>query len=384
MPSSSDAYPGTAFLPRENFDDLVRHLQKAGYQVIAPKVLDGAILLGEVQSPDEIARGRKDEQERGSYRLEETHPDLRFDHAVGMNNPRRFFFPPQQRLYEFHVEDSQFILDAGPPQVPRMAFLGLRPCDLAAMKVLDTALGCRDAGPPRCTTEETYNEARRNAVVVAINCTRPSKTCFCASIGTGPAATDGFDLALTELRSGYLVECGSETGARILGAIPVREPAPAELELAELKLQNAREHMGRRLTATRAGLDAAIESPHWDDVAERCFSCGNCTLVCPTCFCSTVSDSTDIETGRITRTRTWESCFNHQFTYTTAGPVRNTVRGRYRHWMRHKLACWVDQFGCGGCVGCGRCITWCPAGIDFTAEAGLLQGPELFSKEACP
>lgn len=78
----------------------------------------------------------------------------------------------------------------------------------------------------------------------------------------------------------------------------------------------------------------------------------------------------------MTRTRRWESCFTHQFSYTTAGPVRNTIRGRYRHWFRHKLSTWFDQFGCSGCIGCGRCITWCPVGIDITAEARQIQASQ--------
>lgn len=232
---------------------------------------------------------------------------------------------------------------------------------------------------------------RQQAMFIAVNCARPGGTCFCASWGTGPAATKGFDLAMTELGDGFVVEVGSKQGATLAGMLPVREATRAELELAELKLERARERMGRQFNAAapRELLQQGVEDPEWEEVAQRCLSCGNCTMVCPTCFCSTVTDSTDLVGGRVTRTRQWESCFTHQFSYTVAGPERNTIWGRYRHWLRHKLCTWWEQFGSSGCVGCGRCITWCPVGIDLTKEverirqsghaygAGRAAGPQM-------
>jgi len=363
-----------ALLPRASFAALVANLKRSGHSVIGPRQQQGCVMLGPIDSVDDLAHGVRDEQDGGSYRLHEGDPDLTFEYAVGMNSARTFLFPPRQRLFQCHVEESRFVLDAGGPQVPRLAFLGLRPCDLAALRALDRALGA-ESSAPRCKVEDHYAEARREALVVAVNCTRPARTCFCASMGTGPQATGGFDLCLTELRSGFVVNAGSQAGRDILAQLPVREPTSAELELAELKLHIAREHMGRRLDdqGLKEILDEAIEHPQWDDVAKRCLSCGNCAMVCPTCFCSTVTDSTELGTARVTRTRQWESCHSHQFTYTTAGPLRSTVRGRYRHWLRHKLCTWFDQFGSSGCVGCGRCITWCPVGIDITAEAARIR-----------
>jgi ferredoxin len=196
-------------------------------------------------------------------------------------------------------------------------------------------------------------------------------------MGTGPAAEDGFDLAMTEIRAGFIVHVGSQRGGALLDQLHVREASTTELELADIKLQRARDHMGRELNTegVKQLLFNTIEHPHWDDIAKRCLGCGNCTMVCPTCFCSTVTDGTDVSGAHIERTRQWESCFAHQFSYTTAGAVRATIRGRYRHWLRHKLGTWWDQFGTSGCVGCGRCITWCPVGIDLTREIEALRGP---------
>jgi ferredoxin len=186
------------------------------------------------------------------------------------------------------------------------------------------------------------------------------------------------DLALTELRGGFVVAVGSERGHALVEQLPVRATTAAELELAELKLQRAREQMGRQLetAGVKELLDKNLEHPEWDDVALRCLSCGNCTMVCPTCFCCTVADSTYLGDPRVTRTRYWESCYTHQFTHTTTGPERNTIRGRYRHWLRHKLGTWLDQFGTTGCIGCGRCITWCPVGIDITEETKAIRASD--------
>jgi ferredoxin len=298
--------------------------------------------------------------------------------VVGPDGPKRYLFPAELKLFDFRVRDEQFVLEAVSPEVPKLAFLGVRPCELAAIKVQDRVFGVREPGMFRCESESWYTQAREQALFIAVNCTRPGGTCFCASWGTGPQATEGFDLALTELRDGFVIEVGSERGREIIERLPVREPNGTELELAELKLERARERMGRQLKTddVKELLDRNIEHPHWDKVAGRCLSCGNCTMVCPTCFCCTVEDSTHLDGDIITRTRHWESCYTHQFSYITTGPERNTIRGRYRHWLRHKLATWWDQFGMSGCIGCGRCITWCPVGIDLTEEIPAIREGE--------
>jgi ferredoxin len=361
-----------SFLPQTALNELVALLRSQGYTVIAPTVEAGVITYAPITTGQQIARGLIDYQDGGSYRLSATEePELQFQYVVGANGPKRFLFPPTQRLYEFRAEKGGFVQEGGPPPAPKLAFLGVRPCDLAAMRVQDRVFSEEEGRTAGCLAGAFYTEARRQAMVIAVNCTRPSGTCFCASMGTGPEASEGFDLALTEQRGGFVVTVGSEKGGKLLEGLPGRKASAAEQELAELKLARAREHMGRHLdrSGLKEVLDRAVDHPRWDEVAQRCLSCGNCTMVCPTCFCSTVSDSSTLDQGPVTRTRYWESCFTHQFSYTTAGPVRNTIRGRYRHWLRHKLCTWFDQFGCSGCVGCGRCITWCPVGIDLTVEA---------------
>ena len=133
--------------------------------------------------------------------------------------------------------------------------------------------------------------------------------------------------------------------------------------------------MGRELDTTdiRELLYRNYEHPRWDEVAERCLACGNCTMVCPTCFCTTVEDVTDLAGEHVERHQRWDSCFTIDYSHIHGGAVRGSTRSRYRQWMTHKLATWIDQFGSSGCVGCGRCITWCPVGIDITEEARAIR-----------
>lgn len=373
--ASSSPSDSSAFLPRDGLAALLDVLRKRGFEIIAPALRDGVIVLAPLAPADELPREISDEQSPGRYRTIPGSTGLTFEHVVGPDSAKRHLFPPAQRLVEFRLRADGFEVVGGPPPVPRLAFVGLRPCDVAAIKIQDQVFGTDDPTTMRCEAEPWYTAVRAKSLVIAVNCTRPGGNCFCASMGTGPAATAGYDLALTEMQGGFVITAGSDRGRELLAEVPVRPPSQAELELAELKITRAREHMGRRMDTAdiKPLLDRTVEHPLWEEIASRCLSCGNCTMVCPTCFCSTVCDSTNLAGDRFTRNRHWESCFTHQFSHTTPGPVRNTVRGRYRHWLRHKLCTWWEQFGCSGCVGCGRCITWCPVGIDLTREIDRLR-----------
>lgn len=363
------------FLPKSALDDLMQYLRADGYTVLARVVRDSVLSLQPVEFAGDLAHGVKDEQDGGHYRLEVGERDLLFEHVVGPDGPKHYLFPADQRLFACHIEGEQFVLDEGPTPPSKWAFLGIRSCELAAINTQDRVFGFSDPTTMRCESEVHYNQTREQALIIVADCIRPAGTCFCVSMGTGPAARDGFDLAFTELREGFIFRSGSKKGEELLRQIPVRQATGSELELAELKLKAASEHMGRYLDTTELPqlLDRSLEHPQWDKVAQRCLSCGNCTMVCPTCFCSTVHESTDLSGKITTRTRQWEACYSHEFSYLTAGPVRHTIRGRYRHWMRHKLGTWHAQFGTSGCVGCGRCITWCPVGIDLTEESARIR-----------
>jgi ferredoxin len=201
-------------------------------------------------------------------------------------------------------------------------------------------------------------------------------------MGTGPKASSGYDLALTEVLLAtthfFLAQIGTKAGAELLAGISAQPASQEEITAGNAVVEETAQHMGRTLLTT--GLKELLyrntESPRWDTVAARCLSCANCTAVCPTCFCSTVEDLTDLTGQQAERLRKWDSCFATDFSYIHGGSVRATPRSKFRQWMMHKLAYWIDQFGTSGCVGCGRCITWCPVGIDITEEARALRETE--------
>jgi ferredoxin len=345
-------------------------LAQRGFRVLGPTVRDGAIVLRELRSSSELPIGWRDVQEPGSYRLERRADDARFGFAVGPDSPKRDLLPPLVRLWRGHrLEDGSFEVEEEAPDDQPVALVGVRACDLAAVAVQDRVLrGDRDYAARRA----------RTSFVVAVNCTAPASTCFCGSRGTGPAADSGFDLALTEILDGdhrFLVEIGSEAGRDLLAALPSREARAQDTRAAGAALSRATAQMapGPPPEEARELLLRNLESSHWQDVAARCLSCGNCTLVCPTCFCTDVEDVTDLDGRGAERRRVWDTCFSLRYAEMHGGNSRPTPAARYRQWLTHKLATWQDQFGTSGCVGCGRCIAWCPVGIDIRDEVAAFR-----------
>ena len=354
-------------------DALLAALRARGFTVVGPTVRSRSIVFDEIASVADLPAGWQDVQEGGTFRLERRQDDALFAHTVGHDSLKRFLFPPRVRVWRAQRGEVQ----AEPSEpVPRYAFLGVRSCDLHAVAIQDRVfIGDRYVEPD-------YEARRRDAFFVAINCARAGGTCFCTSMGTGPRARDGFDLALTELLDAdghrFVIEAGSQRGEEVLAEVDRRTATPAEIAGAEAIVARTAESMGRTLDTTdiRNLLVDNPEHPRWADVADRCLSCGNCTMVCPTCFCSTVEDVTDLAGTDTERTRLWDSCFTLDHSYMHGGSVRGTTRGRYRQWMTHKLATWIDQFGTSGCVGCGRCITWCPVAIDITEEVAAIRASD--------
>jgi len=361
-------------IDRAGLQALVVALRGAGYRVIAPTVRAGAIVPDEISSIDDLPAGWTDEQDGGRYRLRRRDDDALFGYATGPRSWKEFLFPPRCLLWRAERDDHGFEVAEDPVPAPLpAAFLGVRGCELAAIQVQDRVFGVEGFADPG------YRARRQQAFVAAVNCGTPGGTCFCASMGTGPAVGPGFDLALTELLSRdaheFCVEVGTERGAGILAAVPSRSAGPDDEAAAHRVVEVATGQMGRKLETSgiKELLYGSYESPRWDEVAARCLACGNCTLACPTCFCHAVEDASDLGGRTAERWRSWDSCFSLDFTRVGAGKIRASTRSRYRQWLTHKLATWIDQFGTSGCVGCGRCITWCPVGIDITEEVRAIR-----------
>jgi ferredoxin len=367
-----DPAPGTdAWLPKAALQALIDRLRADGYEVIGPRVADGAVTLGPVGSVAELARGARDDQQPGRYRLALVADGGYFDHVVGPHSLKPYLFPPRTTVLEvLRVRGSWEARVPDPPQ-PKRAVIGVRSCDLHALAIQDRVFL---HGPH---PDPEYASRRQGLFLVAVNCSRSAATCFCASMQTGPTVTTGADLVLTELADGFVVRAGSESGVQVLTGLSERPATPEErTAAAEVPKRAAREQV-RRIDPTTVHdvLMNNLEHPRWDDVARRCLACANCTMVCPTCFCSTVNEVNDLAGEFTARERVWESCFNEEHSWAAGGAVHATTKTRYRQWLTHKLATWIDQFGTSGCVGCGRCITWCPVGIDITEEVAALGEP---------
>jgi ferredoxin len=365
-----------ADLPR-----LFTALQTRGYQVVGPTVRDGAIIYDTLAGPEQLPAGWTDEQDGGKYRLTKRNDGALFGYAVGPHSWKKFLFPAEERLFRARRTSDGFEVLEEEVAAPKLAFLGVRSCELHAIAIQDKVFV---SGP---FVDRSYQVRRENVFIIAINCGQAGGTCFCVSMQTGPKATGGFDLALTEILEGdrhyFLVESGSEAGTEVLAELPQRSANEAEVAAANAAVARAAAQMGRTLETDgiKELLYRNLEHPRWENVAERCLSCANCTLVCPTCFCSNVEDTTDLTGEHAERWRKWDSCFTVGFSHLAGGDVRATVKSRYRQWLTHKLGTWIDQFGTSGCVGCGRCITWCPVAIDLTEEVRSIRESELLPNE---
>jgi ferredoxin len=346
--------------------------------VLGPRVASGAIELGPIAAAAELPIGVTEEQDGGMYALADRGDQALFGFSTGPQSWKRYLHPPVLQLWRSRRDEAGNLkVEAEPEEAPPRAFLGVRSCDLHAFAALDDAL-LKIEHP-----DEGYRARRESTLIVALNCSEAGGTCFCLSTGTGPRARSGYDLAMTEVIGPdghyFVIGSGSAEGEQILTTLPTTGASNGELERAESIIAETSASMGRELQTEGLPdlLGRNLEHPRWDEVAERCLSCGNCTSVCPTCFCTDVEDVVDLSGEASEHRRRWDSCFTLGFTHLHDGSVRNSVGSRYRQWMTHKLATWNEQFDhSSGCVGCGRCITWCPVAIDITEEAAAIQATD--------
>ena len=359
-------------MTRKSFSKLLRALIEEGYELIGPTVREGVVVFDQIDGIEDLPGGIEDVQGRGHYRLEglRARDDGRlFGFVSGPDSAKRWLFPPREVVATIRRSEKHLEFDE-PSEAPRYAFVGLRACDLRAVAIQDRVFS---AGP---SVNASYVRRRENAFFIGVNCARPGENCFCTSMGSGPRCTQGYDLVLTELDVGFMVEAGSANGSRLLAGVPTRRATKEEKSEADSIPEETSRRMAKSVETE--GLPTLLkqsrESSRWEEIAQLCLACGNCTAVCPTCFCHDIVDGVDLTGTHADRTREWASCFSLDFSRAMGSHLRASVGARYRQWITHKFGSWVDQFGESGCVGCGRCITWCPAGIDITEQLALLGG----------
>ena len=362
--------PTSTFLPRSELDRLLGALRADGRKVIGPTIRDGAVVYTEIARVEELPIGWRADSEPGAYRLEQKGGDRAFDYGVGVTAWKRFTHPPRIPLT---ATSADGLVESVEPDVPRLAFVGVRACELAALDIQERVLRAGPAG-------DADHAARRDAsLVVAVECALAMSTCFCTSMGTGPEVTDGADLVLSELDDGFTVRSLTPAGEKIVGSLALLAATSDQARASADQVAAVRAWIGDPVATDGlpARLRAVPDHPRWKEVAERCLACTNCTLVCPTCFCTSVSVASDLDGVTGTAERTWDSCFTLGFGR-VAGDAnfRPRVADRYRQWLTHKFSTWWDQFGSTGCVGCGRCITWCPVGIDVREELLAIAPPD--------
>ncbi len=377
MPKRSPAIGAISAISKPHLDTIFATLSGLDYQLEGPQVQDYTVVLGPIENRADLPRGYSSQEEPGKYTLSSNSQENYFNVTSGPHTWKKYFFPPKVQQMVFRKDPdhpNSWITESSAGEVPRYALIGVRPCDLAGIQIQDKIF----LEGERC--DPIYQERRENALIVVTNCSEPCGTCFCTSMGTGPKAENGFDLALTEIEDHFLIEVGSEKGQQALAGLEWQIASDDQLKKADWVINNSIRKIDLNLPSPeklQTELLENLDHSHWDDVASRCLSCGSCTQVCPTCFCWDSADKTLLPGNMIIRERVWDSCFNPDYSYVAHGNTRPNTRARYRQWLTHKFASWYEQNGTSGCVGCGRCITWCPADINHLEEIAAIREGEL-------
>jgi ferredoxin len=359
----------TIAIEKPVLDKILICLQEEGYLTVGPCVKNETLVYEQIKGLNDLPRGYITEQEAGYFRLRQAGHSRYFDIIPGAQSWKQFLFPPRAELFKLQKVNNRWEKVTEEKQIVKYAFIGVRACELNAILIQDKAFMREDF------TDPIYKSRRERVFILSVDCMHPADTCFCASMNTGPKAKDSFDLNLTELDDVFLVKIGSEVGRNILSGLPFEPASAFLLSNAERGLENSAQQMKRTLNTD--GLPefimANLDHPQWEEIGQRCLSCANCTQVCPTCFCWDVTDGVTLNNNETRRERVWDSCFNPGYSYQAGGNTRPSIQSRYRQWLSHKLGSWPQQYGMLGCVGCGRCITWCPAKIDLTKEIPIMR-----------
>lgn len=357
------------FLPHAKLQNLIKVLTLEGFACVGPQVSAGTIVYDKLTDAKQLPWGIIDHQKPGQYRLEKTDLPQAFAWTNGPQAIKPYLFKSCDIAWCAKKIDNRLMVFHEQNTIARpLAFIGARACDLAGMAIQDKIL------MEDCYIDPFYKERREKFFVIAVNCNRCSENCFCVSTGDGPKATKFFDISLSEVDSGFILEIGTQKGNGIVTQLNLPKAEQKQINKVEMNINNVVKQQTKKLPSVnlRDLLFANLDHPRWDNVAGRCLSCTNCTQVCPTCFCQCATENPNLKGTQSIHSKVWDSCFTDGHSYIHGSLIRDDTRKRYRQWLTHKIGSWYDQFGMSGCVGCGRCITWCPVGIDITMETNAI------------
>lgn len=352
--------PDSHFIRTKQLQVLINHLLNDGYSCVGPVVKEGTVLYQDITSVEQLPLGYRDIQKPGHYSLIEEQETSYFGFANGPQALKPFLFSPNETLWKSkRNENGEITFFPAEHKIQKRAVIGVRACDIAALKLQDQHFLQQQY------TDTAYQARHKNLFTVAVNCNNPADTCFCASTGDGPFLQDYFDIALTELKQGFIIEAQSIAGEKILNQLDTEMlTREHKLEAEQLKKNAASQQRKLPDLDIRTRLVSELNNEAWHDIATQCLSCGNCTAVCPTCFCHSEHDVAELDGTTTEHIRQWDSCFTEGHSYIHGITIRSETSQRYRQWLTHKFSAWYEQYGRSGCVGCGRCISWCPVGID--------------------
>ncbi|HFE39319.1 MAG TPA: sulfite reductase subunit A, partial [Gammaproteobacteria bacterium] len=345
----------------------------SGYLLLGPQLQRGAIVYDHFTSVKQLVQGIIDTQNPGEYSTKSTDNQRFFSWASAAQSLKPLCFSPRETLWKSKkTAQAELTFQEQKPITEAMAIIGAKACDLAGLALQDQHFLQQEYIDP-------YYEQRRNALfIVAVDCSHPATTCFCASTGDGPAVSINFDIRLSELDDGFIVTAGSQPGQLIVDTLQLSDASSIQLSEQARQLQSAVAQQTRSLPDkdVKNTLKKRQANPHWKNIGEQCLACGNCTATCPSCFCHSEHDESPLGADQVSHVRQWDSCFNQDHSYIHGIVIRAESKDRYRQWMTHKFSSWIEQYGRSGCTGCGRCITWCPVGIDVTKELAILCASE--------